>query len=455
MTWLSFNPIIGGKNPLKQEVTKMIAKNPKSNAQRYIILIFIALAGGVMTKLPYLGDTYFIALEKATGATRTQMGLLWSAYGFVNFLTYFPGGVLADKFSSKKLVLLACFGTAAIGVWYAALPSFVWLVVIHCALAITTVFVFWAAMEKTVMMQGGKDEQGKLFGFFEGTRALVGMVAIFVSVLVFNQFADEVAGFRGVILYYSFLLALAGVLIALFLRDPSADEKAMAGLTGEKKKEKYNKKEVIALLKYPQIWMCGLIAFCSYGSNCFASYINPYFVEAFGASSSIAAVLTTIRSTVMCVIGSYLAGILADKMGSRVKYMGINFIGMTVTSLLLILAPANKTGFYMFFASSVVLGFCAYSVKSLYFATIKDVGIPHRLAGTGAGIVSLVGYAPEMFVYIIIGQIMDKVDKFVGYRINFMCMVGCGLAGVICSLILMHQIKFSKQLEITDDPEMV
>ena len=434
----------------------MVAKNPKSKMQRYIILIFIALAGGVMTKLPYLGDTYFIALEKATGATRTQMGLLWSAYGFINFLTYFPGGVLADKFSAKKLVLVACFGTAAIGVWYSFLPSFGWLVVIHCALAITTVFVFWAAMEKTVMMQGTKDEQGKMFGFFEGTRSLIGMIAIFLSVFVFDHFADEVAGFRGVILYYSCLLALAGILIALFLRDPSAEEKKAAGLEEKKedKKKTYNKKDVVALLKYPQIWMCGLIAFCSYASNCFASYINPYFVEAFGASSSQAAVLTTIRSTVMCVIGSYLAGFLADKMGSRVKYMGINFIGMTITSLLLIFAPkGTQSGFYMFFISTVVLGFCAYSVKSLYFATIKDVGIPHKLAGTGAGIVSLVGYAPEMFVYIIIGNIMDKVDKFTGYRINFWCMVGCGIAGVICSLVLIHMIKHSKKFVAQDADE--
>ena len=83
--------------------------------RKWLTLIIVATAGGLMTKLPYLRETYMDPLQAATGATKTQLGLLMSAYGIVNFICYFPGGVLADRFSAKKLIAVSCFGTGLIG----------------------------------------------------------------------------------------------------------------------------------------------------------------------------------------------------------------------------------------------------------------------------------------------------------------------------------------------------
>ncbi|MDR0656547.1 MAG: hypothetical protein LBG22_09570, partial [Treponema sp.] len=109
-----------------------------SKFQRYLVILFIALAGGVITKLPYLFGAYYMPLIKATGITNAQLGLMSTAYGVVNFLCYLPGGILADRFSAKKLVVIATLGTAAIGFIYSALPGFVWLLVIQMGFAITT-----------------------------------------------------------------------------------------------------------------------------------------------------------------------------------------------------------------------------------------------------------------------------------------------------------------------------
>ena len=88
-----------------------------SNATKWLTLIIVAFAGGLITKLPYLRETYMEPLQAATGATKTQLGIIMSAYGIVNFICYFPGGVLADKFSSKKLIVFSCIGTAAAVRW--------------------------------------------------------------------------------------------------------------------------------------------------------------------------------------------------------------------------------------------------------------------------------------------------------------------------------------------------
>ena len=171
-------------------------KQKSDNFTKWMTLILVATAGGLITKLPYLRETYMEPLQQATGASMTQLGIIMSAYGIVNFICYFPGGVLADKFSSKSLIIVSCVGTALAGFWFWTMPSFIWLVVIHGIFAITTVFTFWAAMVKSINRLGGPEEQGRLFGALEGGRGFIGTIAAFGSVFVFGLAADGIGGMK-------------------------------------------------------------------------------------------------------------------------------------------------------------------------------------------------------------------------------------------------------------------
>ncbi len=281
-----------------------------SNATKWLTLIIVAFAGGLITKLPYLRETYMEPLQAATGATKTQLGLIMSAYGIVNFICYFPGGILADKFSSKKLIVFSCIGTAAAGLWYWTMPGFIWLVVIHAVFAVTTVFTFWAAMVKSINGLGGPEEQGRLFGFLEGGRGLVGTVAAFGSVAVFSMASDGVGGMKNAILYYSVLLIVAGVCAAIFMKDdkPSAPT--------EKKKNDLNMKDFMEVAKMPRVWLCGMLGICNYSALIFHGYVTAYLSAAFGLSDSVVANLSVIRTYFMMMVGAFVAGIIADKLGS-------------------------------------------------------------------------------------------------------------------------------------------
>jgi MFS family permease len=411
--------------------------------QRYLVILFIALAGGVITKLPYLFGSYYVPLMNATGITNAQLGLMSTAYGIVNFICYLPGGLLADRFSAKRLVVVACLSTAAIGFFYSALPSFVWLLVIQMGFAITTVFVFWAAMIKAVNNLGSSKEQGKMFGTLEGTRYLIGIIVSYGSIAVFSRFAEDVAGFRGVIIYYSILLVVAGILVGLFLREPK--KAPAAEIKAAEPKKSTTIADFFAILKYPPIWMCGVLVFCAYAVGCFSSYINPYFVNGFGVSSTMAAFLTNTAVSISAVIAAYLAGFLADKIGSRVKYIAIMFVLMIVFSIVLLIIPVAPALLWVFYVPSILLFFCYYSIKALFFATIDDVAIPKHLAGVASGVISLIGYSPEIFIYVLIGQIIDThTDSFLGYQISFVSMIVTAAIGAVCSIVLLRMIKKAK-----------
>ncbi|MDR1894866.1 MAG: MFS transporter [Spirochaetales bacterium] len=426
---------------MSNQAVQGIPNQESPKFQRYFVLLFIALAGGVITKLPYLFWTYYVPLMNATGITNTQIGLLSTAYGLVNFICYLPGGILADRFSAKKLVVIACLGTALVGFWYSFLPGVIWLMVIHMAFAITTVFVFWAAMIKAVNNLGSAKEQGRIFGSFEGARYLIGIIVSYGSIAVFSRFAEEVGGLRGVILYYSILLVAAALLIGLFLKE----SKAVPAGKGEEAKPKLTLKDFLAVLKYPPIWMCGILVFCAYANGCFGNYVSPYFVRGFEVSSTMSAFLFTTAASISAVIAAFLGGFLADRIGSRVRYISIIFVLMALFSAALLVIPVRPALLWVFYVPTILEFYCYYSIKALFFSTIDDVNIPKHLTGAASGVISLVGYAPEIFIYVLIGQIIDThTDSFLGYQIAFACMVGTAVIGAVCGFVLMKMIKSGK-----------
>ena len=87
--------------------------------------------------------------------------------------------------------------------------------IIHALFGITTVFTFWASMVKITNNLGNEDEQGKLFGFLEGGRGLVGTLIALASVFVFSQFVDETKGLSGAIVFYSVMMIVGGILVIL------------------------------------------------------------------------------------------------------------------------------------------------------------------------------------------------------------------------------------------------
>lgn len=418
-----------------------MANTKKSTVAKWLTLIIVAFAGGLITKLPYLRETYMIPLQQATGATKTQLGILMSAYGIVNFICYFPGGVLADKFSCKSLIVVSCFGTAIAGLWYWTMPGFVWLVVIHAIFAITTVFTFWAAMVKSINRLGDAEEQGRLFGFLEGGRGLIGTLAAFGSVAVFGWAADEIGGMKNAILYYSILLAVAGILALIFMENdkPSKADKA------EKLDNGLKMKDFLEVAKMPRVWLCGVLGICNYSALIFHGYITGYLSEGFGMSATTVANLSVVRTYFMMMVGAFVAGFLADKIGSRIKFMKYAFIGMAVFASLYVLIPTNGAGVTLVIINFIVYGLCLYGIKALYFSTIDEVLVPKRLAGTASGVISLVTYAPEMFLYTVSGNMVDKyvgsATPLRGYHNCFIAMAILSAIGFVAAFVLMRMNK--------------
>ena len=239
---------------------------------------------------------------------------------------------------------------------------------------------------------------------------------------------------RNAILYYSILLVAAGVLAAIFMKDDKPVAKT------EKQANPLNRKDFIEVAKMPRVWLCGMLGICNYSALIFHGYITAYLSEGFGISNEVVANLSVIRTYFMMMVGAFIAGIISDKVGSRIRFIQYAFVGMAAFASLYVLIPAGPSAIPLIVANFICYGLCLYSIKALYFSTIDEVLVPKRLAGTASGVISLVTYAPEIFLYTLSGNMVDKyvgtATPLKGYQQCWIAMAVLSLVGFACGLVL-------------------
>ena len=86
-------------------------------------------------------------------------------------------------------------------------------------------------------------------------------------------------------------------------------------------------------------------------------------------------------------------------------------------------------------------------MRGIYFATIDEANIPRHVTGTAIGIVSLIGFTPDVFVSPICGKLLDEYDGAAGYRAIFLLMMVFAVIGTIAAIILLKISRKKKKLE--------
>ena len=180
--------------------------------KRIIHILILITAGEMIFSLPFHTTRFFRpTMLDAFAFSNTQLGDLFAVYGITAMLSYFPGGVLADRLPARKLMSLSLLATAAGGVYMATYPGGVGMALLYGFWGITSILLFWAALIRATREWGGEYSQGKAFGILEGGRGLVAAAFAVFAVSVFSLYLPEDVlltsdaqrreGFRVVILF--------------------------------------------------------------------------------------------------------------------------------------------------------------------------------------------------------------------------------------------------------------
>ena len=415
--------------------------------QPYFKLIVLIMAGTSSFYLPFgLPRVFRPTFLDVFSINNLELGLCFSVYGVIALFSYFFGGGLADRIKPNVLMASSLFMTAAGGLYMATYPSILGLKVLYGFWGFTTVFLFWAAMIKATRMWGGSANQLRAFAFLDGGRGLVAALLGSMGVVVFGSMLtegiatisidDKKNSFSLVIYITSAFVITVGILCLIFLRSKGTDDELI--------KEKIGLGQLFEVLKIPSVWYLMVIILCAYFGYKVTDIGSLYANEVMDYDEINSANLATILLFLRPVLG-LLIGLFASSIKSA-NFLVISFVFLLTGSSIFASGVNSPKLNLIFLISVIIVAVGAYSARFLYFAVLQEGRIPLYLTGTAVGIISFIGYTPDIFSGPLIGVLLDNNPGEYGHQLVFVVLGIFSIIGLIAAVGFKRFVNKGKSL---------
>lgn len=364
-----------------------------------------------------------------------ELGTLYSTYGVVALLSYVYGGTLADRYPPKKLMALSLFMTAAGGLYLAQIPSYKGLQWLYGYWGFSTIFLFWSAMIKATRNWGGGEQQGRAFGYLEAGRGLVAASIGVLGVVIFSfllpkdvgaaSFEERIAAFQYVILFAVGLAILIGILVFFYLKESETQNELPSP------KADHSIKILVQVAKMPAVGLLIVIVLCAYCGYKVTDILSLYATEVMLFDEVDAAKVGSYQMYLRPLV-CIAVGYFADKSSSAlwlIRGFFVLLLGSTLFATGWVNAPLS--GLFIF--AVIITGIGTYALRTLYYAAVKEGHIPYAVTGTAVGIISVVGYTPDIFMGPLMGYLLDKNPGITGHQHVFGVLALFAMVGIIAS----------------------
>ena len=403
----------------------------------------LILAGEVIFALPFHIPRFFRAsLLEVFGFTNADLGDVFAVYGVTAMIAYFPGGAIADRYPPHQLMSLSLFATALGGVYLATIPGYYGMSVLFAYWGVTSILLFWAALIRSTREWGGDRAQGRAFGILDGGRGLAAAAFASIAVIIFARgYSPEPvvddpearrAAFIQVIVFYT---AITFVVSALtFWLVPRS-----RNLAAVRSSPVANMAEVMA---NPVVWAQALIVVCAYCGYKGLDNYSLYAVDVLGMSEVEGAAFTA-KCAYLRPLAAVAAGLIADRVSaSRVMLALFVLLALSFGALA---AGSPSPGTNGVVVANILLSFAGvFALRGVYFALLEETQVPQRVTGTAVGLVSVIGYTPDVFFAAIGGRLLDNYPGLIGHQhyfafVTVIMVSGAVMTGLLIALTRLRQ----------------
>jgi MFS family permease len=407
-----------------------------SRPRRVLALLALIVAGESIFFLPFVLPRIFRpTILEVFGLTNYELGTAFAVYGVVAMVAYALGGPLADYFCPRKLLMAALVSTSLGGVLLWQLPSFATLKTLYAYWGFTTIALFWAALIRETRQWGGKLAQGSAFGLLDGGRGLLTaftgsvVVALYASLLP-NEVESASLEVRAralqqVIFILAGITCFAAILIFLLL--PKRIEQELSGIPG------WSLGGTWAIAKMPTVWVQAIIVICAYVGFKATDDFSLYAKEVLQVDEVEAARVGT-YSLWTRPLGAVAAGFLADRFGAG-KMTVISFVLLIAGSSVLASSILTASMYVPYIVTIVCASLGIFALRGLYYAIMKEGRVPLSYTGSAVGLVSVIGYTPDVFMGPLMGHLLDDAPGATGHRLVFLVVMAFSIVGFIASIV--------------------
>ena len=405
----------------------------KPHQYKWIIIFCLVFAGEMIFSLPFHIPRFFRpTVLDVFALTNTELGDVFAVYGVFAMLAYFPGGALADLYSARKLMTASLIATALGGLYLAQIPGGLGLSLLFGYWGVTTILLFWAAMIKVTREWGGSDKQGRAFGILDGGRGLVAAGTASLAVWLFSVFLpanleeltnlQRLQAIQSVIYFYTAMTLLAAFLIWWLI--PESDNEKTVTRTQTFTGIKF-------VVKQRVVWLQAIIIVCAYsgykGLDNYALYARDVLDMNDVQSAQFTSIAAYLRP-----IAAIATGLIVDRyVASRV--IAIVFALLLVSYLVLSVSLPSTYGINFIYANIIVTFVAVYGIRGVYFALIEETKIASHVTGTAVGLISVIGFTPDIFFASIAGRILDASPGVAGHQNYFLMLAGFSVLGILAT----------------------
>ena len=413
--------------------------------QRGLVIFSLICAGEAIFTLPYHVTRFFRpTFLEVFDLTATELGVAQSAYGVIAMVAYFFGGPLADRFEPRKLLAGSLWATALGGLYLATFPDVTGVMLVWGFFGLTNILLFWAALIKVTRSWGGNDQQGLAYGLLDGGRGLLAAVLASLGVLAFaNAFplgydsatlTEKGVILRQVIYGYTAATAAVGVMVWYTLR----------GIPIETETEHTSGwatalSQFRAVIKLKVVWLQATVLVCAYSSYKAFDQYALFAVRGHGIDEIDAAQIVTAGAWTR-PIAALALGLLGDRFGiSRMAL--VCFVLLIISHSLFAFTGQALGSLTMILLNTLVTGVAIFGLRGLYFGLLEEGQIPLAVTGTAVGLISVIGYTPDVYVAAIAGYLIDQNPGLLGFQHLFVLLLVFSIVGALAALAFTRQAR--------------
>lgn len=198
--------------------------------------------------------------------------------------------------------------------------------------------------------------------------------------------------------------------------------------------ERISMGQIISVLKLPSVVLLMVIILCAYVgykiTDILSQYANEVMLYDEVKSAQVGTFLQFLRPTTGIILG-----LIVDRF--RISLVLVfSFVVSIIGGVLFATGIIAPTTTALFFISVIIIAVGVYSARALYFAVMQEGRIPLVLTGTAVGLISVMGYTPDIFAGPAYGYLLDAHrGEELGHQNVFWMLTGFAIIGAVASII--------------------